>query len=310
MSRIQEKLLNSTREIFESEKYTEYISTMAKFPNYSINNCILIAAQCPTASFVCGYKKWQTDFNRTVNRNEHGILIIAPVKYKADVEELMYDKDQHPIIDADGKHKMETVEREFQSFRPAYVFDLQQTSGESLPTLATLLNANVDRYEQLKNILEKISPVPIAYEQIKGGANGYFSPAERRIVIKRDLSELQTIKTIIHEIAHATLGHGGKEDKWDRKSKEVQAESVAYWVTSMLNLDTSDYSLGYIAGWSKDKEVTELKENLELIKTTADKISSDIEKELLVLKVQKEEQTNGKEELVADQEERPRRKVR
>jgi hypothetical protein len=309
MSQIQEKLLNSTREIFESEKYAQYISTMAKFPNYSINNCILIASQCPDASYVCGYKKWQLDFNRAVNRNEHGIMIIAPVKYKADVDELVYDNDQHPVLDSDGNQKKEKVTKEFKGFRPAYVFDVQQTSGDPLPTLATLLDASVDGYEQLKGILEKISPVPVLFDENTGGANGYFSPSKKEIVIKKDLPQLQTIKTMIHEIAHASLGHGGKEDKWDRSSKEVQAESVAYWVASMFDFDTSDYSLGYIAGWSKDKEVSELKESLEIIKKTADKISSDIEKELLVANGQKKE--NVESEPVAEiKEERVRKKVR
>ncbi len=257
---------------------------MAKFPNYSINNCILIASQCPTASFVCGYKKWQTDFNRTVNKNEHGIMIIAPVKYKVDVEELQFDEQNHPVLDSDGNQKKEKVSREFQGFRPAYVFDLQQTSGDPLPTLATLLDATVDDFETLKDIVMKVCPVPVSFEEINGGANGYYSPSEQRIVIKKDMPELQTIKTMIHECAHARLGHGSKDDKWDRQTHEVQAESVAYWVSSMLNLDTSDYSFGYIAGWSKDKEVSELKENLELIKATADGISKAIEEEFIRLK--------------------------
>ena len=297
MSQIQERLLASTQEIFQSDKYAQYISTMAKFPHYSINNCILIAAQCPTASYVCGYKKWQTDFNRTVNRNEHGIMIIAPVKYKAEVEELQFDENSHPVLDENGVQKKEKVSREFQGFRPAYVFDLQQTSGEELPSLVSLLNASVEDFETLKAIVMKVSPVPISFEPVDSGANGFFSPTEQRIVIKEGMPELQTIKTMIHEVAHASLGHGGKDDKWDRESKEVQAESVAYWVASMLNLDTSDYSFGYIAGWSKDKEVSELKENLELIKTTADVISSAIEKELLALKEQEQLQVAAQEEV-------------
>lgn len=277
MSRIQEKLEAGVREIFESEKYKEYISTMAKFPSYSINNCILIAAQRPDATFVCGYKKWQTDFNRTVNRNEKGIMIIAPVKYKADVDEPMYDENSHPVLDANGKQVTERVQREFQSFRPAYVFDVGQTSGDELPSLTTLLNHSVDGYEKVLEALISVSPVPVTFEEITSGANGFFSPSEERIVVKRDMPELQTIKTLIHEIVHASLGHGSKEDKWDRESKEVQAESVAFWVAQMIGLDTSEYSFGYISGWSKDKEVTELKENLDLIKETADKISSDVE---------------------------------
>ena len=280
MSQIQEKLEAGVREIFDSEKYKDYISTMAKFPHYSINNCILIVSQCPEASHVCGYKKWQTDFNRVVNRNEHGIMIIAPMTYKADVEEAVFDSENHPVLDSNGKQVTETVTREFQGFRPAYVFDVSQTSGDPLPTLATMLSGGVEDFEKMKDILIVISPVPISFEEITGGANGYFSPATQSIVVKEGMSELQTIKTMIHEIAHATLGHGGKDDKWDRETKEVQAESVAYWVTQMVGLDTSDYSFGYISGWSKDREVTELKENLDLIKTTADKISADLEREL------------------------------
>ena len=280
MSQIQEKLEAGVREIFDSEKYKDYISTMAKFPHYSINNCILIISQCPEASHVCGYKKWQTDFNRVVNRNEHGIMIIAPMTYKADVEEAVFDSENHPVLDSNGKQVTETVTREFQGFRPAYVFDVSQTSGDPLPTLATMLSGGVEDFEKMKDILIAISPVPISFEEITGGANGYFSPATQSIVVKEGMSELQTIKTMIHEIAHATLGHGGKDDKWDRETKEVQAESVAYWVTQMVGLDTSDYSFGYISGWSKDREVTELKENLDLIKTTADKISADLEREL------------------------------
>ena len=306
MSQIQEKLEAGVREIFDSEKYKDYISTMAKFPHYSINNCILIVSQCPEASHVCGYKKWQTDFNRVVNRNEHGIMIIAPMTYKADVEEAVYDSENHPVLDSNGKQVTETVTREFQGFRPAYVFDVSQTSGDPLPTLATMLSGGVEDFENMKDILIAISPVPISFEKITGGANGYFSPATQSIVVKEGMSELQTIKTMIHEIAHATLGHGGKDDKWDRETKEVQAESVAYWVTQMVGLDTSDYSFGYISGWSKDREVTELKENLDLIKTTADKISADLERELS----KSIEQTEDLKPGVEQAEQAKRKKVR
>lgn len=306
MSQIQEKLEAGVREIFESDKYKEYISTMAKFPHYSINNCILIVSQCPEASCVCGYKKWQTDFNRVVNRNEHGIMIIAPMTYKADVEEAVYDAENHPVFDSNGKQVTETVTREFQGFRPAYVFDVSQTSGEPLPTLATMLSDGVEDFNKIKDVLIEISPVPISFEEIRGGANGYFSPASQSIVVKKGMSELQTIKTMIHEIAHATLGHGSKEDKWDRETKEVQAESVAYWVTQMIGLDTSDYSFGYISGWSKDREVTELKENLDLIKTTADKISADLELALSKIVDKAKEQEQGIEE----SEQIKRKKVR
>lgn len=294
MSLVQQKLEEGVRDIFESDKYKEYIDTMSRFPRYSINNCILIACQCPEASYVCGFKKWQTDFNRTVNKGEHGIMIIAPIKIKADVEELLYDENSKPVLKEDGTQETETVSKEFQGFKPAYVFDVSQTSGEPLPSIVSQLNESVDGYEQLKNILIEVSPVPISFEPIEGGANGYYSPVSQRIVVKEDLPELQTIKTMIHEIAHASLGHGGKEDKWDREAKEVQAESVAYWVSQMLGLDTSEYSFGYISGWSKDKEVSELKENLDIIKQTADKISLAIEEKVQKLqeeKVETEEQS-------------------
>ena len=291
MSLIQEKLETGVREIFESEKYKEYIATMARFPHYSINNCILIASQCPTASLVCGYKKWQTDFNRTVNKNEHGIMIIAPVKYRADVEELMYDENPKPVLDENGKQKTETVKKEFRSFRPVYVFDVQQTSGEPVPMLVTMLDERVEGYEQLKKALISISPVSVSFEAIDGSANGFYSPTEQRIVVREGMPELQTIKTLIHEIGHAELKHGSKEDKFDRNTKEVQAESVAFWVAAMIGngLDTSEYSFGYISGWSKDKSVTELKESLDLIKETADRISKNLENALV--ECQKEENT-------------------
>lgn len=289
MSLVQQKLEEGVRDIFESDKYKEYMKTMSRFPRYSINNCILIACQCPEASHVCGFKKWQTDFNRTVNKGEHGIMIIAPIKIKADVEEPLYDENSKPVLKEDGSQETETVSREFQGFKPAYVFDVSQTSGEPLPSIVTQLNESVDGYEKLKNILIEISPVPISFEPIEGGANGYYSPTSQKIVVKRDLPELQTIKTMIHEIAHTSLGHGSKEDKYDRETKEVQAESVAYWVSQMIGLDTSEYSFGYISGWSKDKEVSELKDNLELIKQTADKISLAIEEKVQKLQEEKVE---------------------
>ena len=190
MNMIQEKLEAGTKEIFTTEKYKTYISTMAKFPEYSINNCILIASQCPTATLVCGYKKWQSEFHRTVNKNEHGIMIIAPVKYKADVEELVYDENSKPVLDEMGKQKKKIVNREFQSFRPAYVFDVQQTSGEPLPTLATMLEESVEGYEQLKEALILISPVQVSFESIEGSANGYYSPAEEKIVVREGMPQL------------------------------------------------------------------------------------------------------------------------
>lgn len=279
MSVIQEKIIEGTKQIFESEKYKEAMATFSRFPHYSINNCILIASQRPDASYVCGFKKWK-DFNRSVNKGEHGIMIIAPVKVKSDTDEPVYDENNKPVMGADGKPVYEKATREFPSFKPAYVFALEQTTGEPLPSITTTLTDSVKDYGVLKDILMEVAPVPVTFEETKGSANGYFSPSEKRIVIRKDLPELQTIKTMIHEIAHATLGHGSKEDKSDRETKEVQAESVAYWVAQLLGMDTSEYSFFYIGGWSKDKDIPELKEHLELIKTTADNLSKQIEEKL------------------------------
>jgi hypothetical protein len=280
MLEVQEKLESGLREIYSSDKYRDYITAMSKFPHYSINNCILIASQKPTASLVCGFHKWQTDFNRTVNKGERGIMILAPIKRKADLEEPVHDKDGNPVLDEIGNPLMHKVTREFASFRPVYVFDVSQTNGDPIPTLATELTDPVKDFEALKQTLMEIAPVPVSFAPIPGEVHGYYSPTEQKIVIDQGMPELQTIKTMIHEIAHATLKHGSKEDKWDRETHEVQAESVAYWVTQLLGLDTSDYSFGYITGWSKDREVSELKENLELIKTTSDELSQKITKAL------------------------------
>ena len=288
MSAIQKKLEDGVRAIFTSEKYQEYISAMSKFPRYSINNCILIASQLPEASLVCGFRKWQTEFNRTVNKGEHGIMILAPIKGKTEVVEEVFDENNKAVVDENGNQKTEKVTREYQTFRPVYVFDVSQTSGDPLPTLASVLNETVDSFEEMKSVLISISPVPVSFETINGGANGYYSPTAGKIVIDERLPQLQMLKTMVHEIAHATLGHGSKEDKWDRQTKEVQAESVAYWVTQMIGLDTSDYSFGYISGWSKDKEVSELKESLDVIKQTADKLSSSIEEKIRELKKERE----------------------
>ena len=288
MSAIQKKLEDGVRAIFTSEKYQEYISAMSKFPRYSINSCILIASQLPEASLVCGFRKWQTEFNRTVNKGEHGIMILAPIKGKTEVVEEVFDENNKAVVDENGNQKTEKVTREYQTFRPVYVFDVSQTSGDPLPTLASELNETVDSFEEMKSVLISISPVPVSFETINGGANGYYSPTAGKIVIDERLPQLQMLKTMVHEIAHATLGHGSKEDKWDRQTKEVQAESVAYWVTQMIGLDTSDYSFGYISGWSKDKEVSELKESLDVIKQTADKLSSSIEEKIRELKKERE----------------------
>lgn len=235
MSVVQQKLENGVREIFSSEKYKEYIAVMSKFPRYSINNCILIASQYPEASLVCGYRKWQKEFNRVVNKGEKGIMILAPSKGKVEVEEEVFDENHKAVLDENGKQKTEIVTKEYQTFIPVYVFDVSQTQGDPLPSLATELSEQVESFEDIKRVLEEISPVPVYYEDIQGEAKGYFSFVEQKIVIKESLQQLQTIKTMIHEIAHATLGHGSKEDKFDRSSREVQALYSYFYNVDFLN---------------------------------------------------------------------------
>lgn len=290
MGEIQERLMAGTKEIYESGKWAEYISVMSRFPHYSINNCILIASQCPHARYVCGYKKWN-EFNRNVVKGESGIMIFAPIKGKVETEEPKFDENAKPVLNEDGTQQSEKVTREYKTFRPCYVFDLSQTEGDPLPTLATRLEESVEDYETLKDILISVSPVPVSFEEVPGEANGFYSPTEMRIVVQDGMPELQTIKTMLHEIAHATYGHGGKDDKWDKESREIQAESTAFWVAGMLGLDTGDYSFGYITGWSKDREVSELKENLELIKNTANDLVTKIEEKLKECEQEKEKET-------------------
>lgn len=186
MSEIQERLMNGTKEIYESGKWAEYISVMSKFPNYSINNCILIASQCPHASYVCGYKKWN-EFNRNVVKGESGIMIFAPIKGKVEVEEPKFDERNQPVLNDDGTQSTERVTREYKSFRPCYVFDLSQTEGDPLPSLTTRLEAGVEDYEKLKEVLISISPVPVSFEEVPGSANGFYSPSEMRIVVQEGI---------------------------------------------------------------------------------------------------------------------------
>lgn len=266
MEEIKDKLIKGTQAIYDSGLWKDYLTTMSKFTDYSLNNCILIVSQCPQASLVCGFKKWKNDFNRNVIKGEKGIMIFAPHTKKIEVKK----------TDKDGKE--ETSEEKYTYFRPCYVFDVSQTEGDPLPSIVTKLDNKVDNYKELKGNIISTSPVPVLFDDIQGEANGFYSPAKQKIVIQKGMSELQTIKTLLHEIAHATLKHGSKEDKWTRQDQEVQAESIAFWVASLLNLDTSDYSFGYIASWSKSKEIEMLKENLDIIKNTANELFKKLEK--------------------------------
>lgn len=307
---ITDKLEQGIKELFESEKFKEYLTTMSKFYNYSFNNTLLIAMQKPDATLIAGYTSWQRNFDRHVMKGEKGIKILAPAPYKAQEEREKIDPaTQKPVLDADGKPVTETVEVMRPAFKVVSVFDVSQTDGKELPDIAVdELTGSVENYAAFFEALKQESPVPISFEDIPGGAKGYFSHAENRIAIQEGMSEIQTVKTAIHEIAHAKL-HAinpdekiAPEERKDRHTKEVEAESVAYTVCQRYGIETSDYSFGYIAGWSSDKDTKELKGSLETIRSTAAEMIESIDAKLKVLLAEKsQEQTQdmpetGKEE--------------
>ena len=285
---ITDKLEAGIKDLFSSEKYMEYLQTMSKFHNYSFNNTLLIMFQKPDASAIAGYDAWKKKFHRHVKEGEKGIKIIAPAPYKKTIEVEKLDKAGQPVLDGNGKPIMVTKEIQVPTFKVASVFDVSQTEGEPLPTIATQLEGNIEAYEKFFRTLKEISPVPITLEPIDSSANGFFNPVEKRIVVKDSLSEMQTIKTAIHEIAHAILhslpekGEDGVtvDDRPDSRTKEVQAESVAYTVCQRFGIETSDYSFGYIAGWSSGQETKELKASLEVIRETASDIIEKIEEKM------------------------------
>jgi hypothetical protein len=259
---ITEKLEQGVKEVFDSEKYRAYLEFVSKFYDYSVNNTILIWMQKPDASLVAGYKAWQTKFNRQVKKGEKGIKILAPCPHKFTKKE----KDET------GKE----VEKEIQytTFRAISVFDISQTEGEDVPRVVEDLQGNVEQYADLVEKLKALSPVPVDFEAFDSKAKGYYSPSEQRVVVQPDLSELQSLKTLIHEISHAILHNDedGEQKDADRHTKEVQAESVAYTVCAALGLDTSEYSFGYVAGWSAGREVKELTASMDVIRRTAKEI--------------------------------------
>ena len=292
---ITDKLEQGIKELFESERFKEYLRTMSKFYNYSFNNTLLIAMQKPEATYVAGYTSWQRNFDRQVMKGEKGIKILAPAPYKAQEEREKIDPlTQKPVIGADGKAVTETVEVLRPAFKVVSVFDVSQTDGKELPDIIVdELKGTVENYEAFFDALRQESPVPISFEDIPGGAKGFFSPVESRIAIQEGMSEIQTVKTAIHEIAHAKL-HAvnpdektAPEDKKDRHTKEVEAESVAYTVCQRYGIETSDYSFGYIAGWSSGKETKELKSSLDTIRKTAAEMIEGIDAKLKVLLAEK-----------------------
>lgn len=296
MDTIMNSLERGVHEIFTSEKYHIYLNTMSKFHNYSFNNTLLIAMQRPDATLVAGYQTWKKKFNRQVQRGEKGIKIIAPapIKEKRRVEKVD-EETQEIVIGDDGQPETEIVERITPRFRVTTVFDVSQTEGEPLPTLGTTeLEGNVVIYEDFMKGLEELSPVPFRFEDIGNGAKGYYSNSEKYIAIQRDMSNAQTMKTAVHETAHAILHDRDIMQEngvsKDRTTKEVEAESVAYVVCSHFGLDTSEYSFGYIASWSSGKEMSELRNSMDTIRTSSSQLITDITDRLQELQKNREEE--------------------
>lgn len=303
---ITDKLEEGLKELFESEKYKSYLNTMSKFHNYSFNNTLLIAMQKPEATLVAGYKAWQKNFDRHVNKGEKAIRILAPAPYKIKEERDKLDPVTGELLfDENGMPQKENVEITIPAFRPVSVFDVSQTDGKPIPEFETAeLLQTVEGYEDFVKALMEVAPVPIGFEDIPGESKGYFHTEEKRIAVQENMSESQTLKTMVHEVAHSML-HNKELNKdmdapvKDRNTKEVKAESIAYTVCQHFGIDTSDYSFGYIAGWSSGKEMTELKASLDTIRRTASELITGIEGQLQALQLERAmEQAQEKESLL------------
>ena len=296
MKEITDRLETGIQELFESERYKAYLTTMSKFHSYSFNNTLLIAMQ--GGQLVAGYNKWRDDFHRNVKKGEKAIKILAPAPFKAKKEVQKLDAQGRPVMGKDGKPVTEVQEIQVPAFKIVSVFDVSQTEGEPLPSIGVEeLTGSVERYREFFKALEQTSPVPIGFEDIPGGSHGYYHLTEKRIAIQEGMSELQTLKTAIHEIAHSKLHAIDPEapaieqaDRPDSRTREVQAESVAYAVCQHYGLDTSDYSFGYVAGWSSGKDLKELKASLETIRATAHELITTIDGHLAQLQKERQAQ--------------------
>mgnify|MGYP000914142687 CR=1 FL=1 len=296
MKEITDRLETGIQELFESERYKAYLTTMSKFHSYSFNNTLLIAMQ--GGQLVAGYNKWRDDFHRNVKKGEKAIKILAPAPFKAKKEVQKLDAQGRPVMGKDGKPVTEVQEIQVPAFKIVSVFDVSQTEGEPRPSIGVEeLTGSVERYGEFFKALEQTSPVPIGFEDIPGGSHGYYHLTEKRIAIQEGMSELQTLKTAIHEIAHSKLHAIDPEapaieqaDRPDSRTREVQAESVAYAVCQHYGLDTSDYSFGYVAGWSSGKDLKELKASLETIRATAHELITTIDGHLAQLQKERQAQ--------------------
>ena len=306
LKEITERLEQGVKDIFTSEMYTKYLLTMSKFHNYSFNNTLLIAMQRPDATLVAGYNAWKNKFNRYVKKGEKGIQIIAPAPVKEREEREKIDKDTGlTVLNESGEPEIEVVERVIPRFRVTTVFDYAQTDGEPLPTLeVNELTARVKDYTLLKEAIEQVSPVPIRFGEIEGNAKGYYRHVDKEICVRADMGESQTIKTMIHEVAHAMLHDSDQmkqrgEEK-DQLTKETEAESIAFTVCSALGIDTSDYSFPYVASWASGKELKELKDSMDTIRLTAADFLEKLETAVAERSVERMTAMEYAEKLIAD----------
>lgn len=284
LKEITASIEDGIKELFQSESYAQYLQTMSRFHHYSVNNQVLIHMQKPDATLVAGFNKWKNQFGRNVIKGEHGIKIIAPTPFKKKIEQEKLDPDtQLPMLDADGKIITEEKTIQIPMYKPVTVFDVSQTEGKPLPQLAHDLSGNVANYDVFIEALRRSSPVPISVEVMGGGMDGYFDLEHQDIAIRKGMSEVQTVSAVIHEMAHALLHNRAKDPEektpeLSRSTEEVQAESISYAVCAYYGIATGDNSFGYIASWSKDKTLPELRESLEVISKTADGLISDIDR--------------------------------
>ena len=286
---ITEKLEKGVQDVYSSEQYQDLLNTMAKFPHYSVNNNILIMMQKPDATLVQSYTGWKK-MGRFVKKGEKGIRILAPAPFKLEKEQDKVDESGKVVLDKDGEAVKEKIEINMTAFKPVSTFDVSQTEGEPLPQIGVdELTGNIEDYQTLFEAIKSASPVPIAFEDIKSGAKGYFHVEENRIALNNGMSEIQNVKTAIHEMAHAKLhnSEAQKNNKQSKNSKEVEAESVAYTVCQHYGIDTSDYSFAYVATWSQGKELPELKESLNIIRNAASELITKIDEKVQEITAEK-----------------------
>lgn len=310
MKEITERLEQGVKDIFTSEMYTTYLRTMAKFHNYSFNNTLLIAMQRPDATLVAGFQAWKNKFNRYVKKGEKGIQIIAPAPIKEVEEREKIDKDTGlAVLNENGEPEIERVEYVVPRFRLTTVFDISQTDGEPIPSLeVNELTASVKGYALLTAAIEQVSPVPMRFDEIAGDAKGYYSDVDKEICIQVGMGESQTIKTMIHEVAHAMLHNSDlmkqRGEEKDRLTKETEAESIAFTVCSALGIDTSDYSFPYVASWASGKEMKELKDSMDTIRLTAADFLEKLEAAVVERSAERMTSMQYAEKLIADKEHR------